>query len=71
MELPSNLWHQLDQCQAKSYALQAAAIDGNNEYALQFEWTSPLGGQPNIFHTLKGVTAEQTVVGVVTQSSVL
>lgn len=47
---------------AQRQVLQAAAIDGNNEYALHFEWTSPLSGQPSVFHTLKGVTAEQAMV---------
>lgn len=37
-------------------------MDGNNEYTLQFEWTSPLGAQPNTFYCLKGVVAEQAMV---------
>ena len=37
-------------------------MDGNNEEALQFEWTSPLGGSPATYHRVKGVVAEQAMV---------
>lgn len=42
--------------------LQAAAMDGNNEEALQFEWTSPLAGAPTAFSKVKGAIAEQAMV---------
>ena len=45
-----------------SQHLQAAAMDGNNEEALQFEWTSPLAGAPSAFSRVKGVIAEQAMV---------
>lgn len=37
-------------------------MDGNNEEALQFEWTSPLAGAPSTFSKVKGVIAEQAMV---------
>ena len=37
-------------------------MDGNNEEALQFEWTSPVGGAPTSFYRVKGVIAEQAMV---------
>lgn len=37
-------------------------MDGNNEEALQFEWTSPLAGVPSAFSKVKGVIAEQAMV---------
>lgn len=45
-----------------SQHVQAAAMDGNNEEALQFEWTSPLAGAPSAFSRVKGVVAEQAMV---------
>ena len=48
---------------------QAAAMDGNNEEALQFDWTSPLGGSPTSYHRVKGVVAEQAMVSIVTRCS--
>ena len=50
--------------------LQAAAIDGNNEHALHFEWTSPLGGFPSSYYRVKGVVAEQAMVSVACPSLV-
>ncbi len=49
-------------CQQQLLILQAAAMDANNEEALQFEWTSPLGGLPATYHRVKGVVAEQAMV---------
>ena len=46
--------------------LQAAAMDGNNEEALQFEWTSPLAGAPSTFSRVKGASAEQAMVSFIT-----
>lgn len=37
-------------------------MDGNNEEALQFEWTSPLAGAPSAFSRVKGAIAEQAMV---------
>lgn len=37
-------------------------MDGNNEEALQFEWTSPLAGAPSAFSRVKGAVAEQAMV---------
>ena len=37
-------------------------MDGNNEEALQFEWTSPLGGLPTSYFRVKGAVAEQAMV---------
>ncbi len=55
-------------CQQQVLILQAAAMDGNNEEALQFEWTSPLGGSPTTYHRVKGVVAEQAMVSRVVRS---
>lgn len=44
-----------------NFAGKAAAMDGNNEEALQFEWTSPLAGAPSTFSKVKGVIAEQAM----------
>jgi len=49
-------------CQQQLLILQAAAMDGNNEEALQFEWTSPLGSSPATYYRVKGVVAEQAMV---------
>ncbi len=55
-------------CQQQLLILQAAAMDGNNEEALQFEWTSPLGGLPATYYRVKGVVAEQAMVSSVVRS---
>ena len=43
-------------------------MDGNNEEALQFEWTSPLSGSPTTHYRVKGVVAEQAMVSRVVSS---
>ncbi|KAL0044301.1 hypothetical protein WJX82_010086 [Trebouxia sp. C0006] len=54
-------WIQRYYALLNNFGSKAAAMDGNNEEALQFEWTSPLGGLPATYHRVKGVVAEQAM----------